>query len=69
MNRAQQSKKHFKSILEKHIKGTGRKHTLSKLLMLEKSKGLGRPAPAVGEAPFFASDSPSDFESLFWSEM
>jgi hypothetical protein len=37
--------------------------------MLEKSKGLGRPALAVGEDPFCASDDPSDFGLLFWSEM
>jgi hypothetical protein len=37
--------------------------------MLEKSKGLGRPALAVGEDPFCVSDDPSDFGLLFWSEM
>jgi adenylosuccinate synthase len=55
--------------LTEHIKVIRRNHTLSKLLILEKSKGLGRAAFAVGEYPFCVSDDSSDFGLLFWSEM
>jgi len=49
------------NILTKHIKAIARELTLSKLLIEEKSKGLGRPAPA-------AEDGFSGFEFLLSSE-